>query len=165
MPVCATILVELHEAINAHLDEERLVLPLSAAHLGAEESNAFGQRALASISAGTCRLWLVSDAPSNGAEQLRKPAPACSQALAKSGDRWWAHPRQLRRGTPTMTDHRRDRLRGRIGPTMADACRCEVELFRSGCHSRVIRSLSPAGSAVPDTDQLRRLTRGPRCRR
>lgn len=81
MPVCATILVELHEAINAHLDEERLVLPPNAAHLGAEESNAFGQRALASISVGTCRLWLVSDA-------LRTGPSSCASRLQPAAKPW-----------------------------------------------------------------------------
>lgn len=50
LPERAPVLAELDEAINAHLDEEeRLILPLSTAHISAEEWDAFGQRALASI--------------------------------------------------------------------------------------------------------------------
>lgn len=50
LPMRTTVLAELHDAINAHLDEEeRLILPLAAAHISAEEWDAFGQRALASI--------------------------------------------------------------------------------------------------------------------
>ncbi|MDQ4104290.1 MAG: hemerythrin domain-containing protein [Actinomycetota bacterium] len=50
LPQRAGILTQLHEALNAHLDEEeRVVLPLCTAHVSAEEWDAFGQRALASI--------------------------------------------------------------------------------------------------------------------
>ncbi|MGA9308831.1 MAG: hemerythrin domain-containing protein [Pseudonocardiaceae bacterium] len=46
----ASVLAELHQAINAHLDdEERIVLPLCTAHITAEEWDDFGQRALAGI--------------------------------------------------------------------------------------------------------------------
>jgi hypothetical protein len=50
LPLRAAVLAELHEAINAHLDdEEHVVLPLCTAHITAEEWDAFGQRALGAI--------------------------------------------------------------------------------------------------------------------
>lgn len=50
LPQRAAVLTELHEAINAHLDdEEHIVLPLCTAHITAQEWDSFGQRALGAI--------------------------------------------------------------------------------------------------------------------
>lgn len=51
LPERAPVLAELHQAINAHLDEEKLVvIPLCTAHVSAQEWEAFGERAFAAIS-------------------------------------------------------------------------------------------------------------------
>jgi hypothetical protein len=51
----AGVLAELHEVINAHLnDEEQVVLPLCRAHITAEEWEDFGERALAGIPRKHC---------------------------------------------------------------------------------------------------------------
>ena len=50
LPERAAILAELHQVINAHIDEEeQVVLQLCTTHVSAEEWDAFGQRALAAI--------------------------------------------------------------------------------------------------------------------
>lgn len=50
LPLRAPALAQLHEAINFHLDdEERVVLPLSAHYITAQEWDDFGARALAAI--------------------------------------------------------------------------------------------------------------------
>jgi hypothetical protein len=75
----ATVLAELQRAINAHLDEEeRLILPLSSAHLSAEEWDAFGERALASIPRRYMPIvlgWVSSEATSQEWAPVRQMLP------------------------------------------------------------------------------------------
>lgn len=84
----APILAELHEAINLHLDEEeRLILPLSAAHISAEEWDAFGQRALASIPRRYMPIvlgWVASEATPQEWMPVQQMLPRLVRILARA---------------------------------------------------------------------------------
>jgi hemerythrin HHE cation binding domain-containing protein len=88
LPMRATVLAELQRAINAHLDEEeRLILPLSSAHISAEEWDAFGERALASIPRRYMPIvlgWVSSEATSQEWAPVRQMLPRLVRLLAEA---------------------------------------------------------------------------------
>jgi hemerythrin len=87
LPMRATVLAELQEAINAHFDEEeRVILPLSSAHISAEEWDAFGERALASIPRRYMPIvlgWVSSEATSQEWPPVRQMLPRLVRILAQ----------------------------------------------------------------------------------
>ncbi|MGH3899183.1 MAG: hemerythrin domain-containing protein [Pseudonocardiaceae bacterium] len=88
LPERALVLAELHDAINAHLEEEeRLILPLAAAHISAEEWDAFGQRALASIPHRYLPIvlgWVSSEATIQEWAQMQQMLPRLVRILAQA---------------------------------------------------------------------------------
>jgi Hemerythrin HHE cation binding domain len=87
-PLRATALAELHAAINTHLDEEeQLILPLSTVHITAEEWDAFGQRALASIPRQYMPIvlgWVSSEATPQEWASVKQMLPRPVRILAQA---------------------------------------------------------------------------------
>jgi hypothetical protein len=88
LPMRAPVFAELHEAINAHFDEgEQLILPLGTAHVSAEEWEAFGQRALASIPRRYMPVvlgWVSSEATPPERTLVRQMLPWPMRILAQA---------------------------------------------------------------------------------
>jgi hypothetical protein len=88
LPMRAPVFAELHEAINAHFDEEvHLILPLGTAHVSAEEWEAFGQRALASIPRRYMPVvlgWVSSEATPPERTLVRQMLPWPMRILAQA---------------------------------------------------------------------------------
>jgi iron-sulfur cluster repair protein YtfE (RIC family) len=98
LPQRAAVLAELHEAINAHLDdEEQVVLPLCGVHISAEEWEAFGQRALAGIPRKHLPIVLGMGSTEAGEEfaRLRNMLPPLVRVLHKM---FWGPAYTKRRG-------------------------------------------------------------------
>lgn len=106
LPERAPVLAELDEAINTHLDEEeRLILPLAAAHISAEEWDAFGQRALASIPRRYMPIvlgWVSSEATPQEWAPVRQMLPRLVRILAQA---YWvpAYAKRRRRLYPSLS--------------------------------------------------------------
>ena len=87
LPMRATVLAELQQAVNAHFDEEeRVILPLSSAHISAEEWDAFGERALASIPRQYMPIvlgWVSNEATSQEWPPVRQMLPRPVRILAQ----------------------------------------------------------------------------------
>ena len=83
----APVLAQLHEAINTHLDEEeQLILPLSTMHISADEWDAFGQRALASIPRQhmpNVLGWLSTEATPEQWARIEQMLPRLVRVLSK----------------------------------------------------------------------------------
>jgi hypothetical protein len=87
----AATLAELHDVLNAHLDEEeRNAVPLIAAHLSAKEWEADGEKVMATLDKKKLPLifgWLASCSTPEQASEALKAVPLLARVLFRLV--WW----------------------------------------------------------------------------